>query len=44
MFVTHISGSYSGIMGLPVFETVSLLTGAGLSPQQILEEYAKQRL
>lgn len=29
-FVEHISGSYSGIMGLPLFETAMLLRQAGL--------------
>jgi len=29
-FVEHISGSYSGIMGLPIFETAALLRQAGL--------------
>ena len=24
-FITHISGSYSGIMGLPLYETTALL-------------------
>jgi len=28
-FVTHISGSYSGIMGLPVYETAQLLRRCG---------------
>ncbi len=28
-FIEHISGSYSGIMGLPVFETAALLRQAG---------------
>ena len=28
-FVAHISGSYSGIMGLPLFETAALLRQAG---------------
>jgi septum formation protein len=28
-FVSHISGSYSGIMGLPLFETTQLLRAAG---------------
>ncbi|RZL67785.1 MAG: septum formation inhibitor Maf, partial [Variovorax sp.] len=27
--VEHISGSYSGIMGLPMFETAALLRRAG---------------
>jgi len=30
-FVSHISGSYSGIMGLPLFETASLLRACGVS-------------
>ena len=29
-FIEHISGSYSGIMGLPLFETARLLRGLGL--------------
>ncbi len=31
MHVTHISGSYSGIMGLPMHETAALLRAAGLA-------------
>ncbi|MBC2770347.1 Maf family protein [Pusillimonas sp. 7-48] len=27
MFIAGISGSYSGVMGLPVFETAQLLKG-----------------
>jgi septum formation protein len=30
MHIRHISGSYSGIMGLPLFETASLFRAAGL--------------
>ena len=30
VFVERIEGSYSGVVGLPVFETVTLLTEAGL--------------
>ena len=30
MFIPHLSGSYSGIMGLPLFETAQLLRTAGL--------------
>jgi septum formation protein len=30
MFVKAIEGSYSGVMGLPVFETVELFVSAGL--------------
>ena len=29
MFVEHISGSYTGVVGLPVFETAKLLAGYG---------------
>ena len=29
-FIQHISGSYSGIMGLPLFETAALLRQAGI--------------
>ena len=31
MFVEHIRGSYSGVVGLPLFETAALLGGAGLA-------------
>ena len=37
MFVESIDGSYSGVMGLPVFETVELLISAGI------EVLAKQK-
>jgi len=37
MFVESINGSYSGVMGLPVFETVELLRSAGI------EVLAKQK-
>jgi septum formation protein len=30
-FISHISGSYSGIMGLPLFETCQLLRQAGIA-------------
>lgn len=30
MYISHISGSYSGIMGLPLHETAGLLRAAGL--------------
>lgn len=32
LFIEHIEGSHSGIMGLPVFETVQLLRKAGINP------------
>lgn len=31
-FVAHLSGSYSNVVGLPLYETVSMLKQAGLSP------------
>ena len=34
-FIEHISGSYSGIMGLPLFETAQILKGFGV---RVLEE------
>lgn len=30
VFVEHLSGSYSGVVGLPLFETAQLLTAAGV--------------
>jgi septum formation protein len=32
LFIEHLSGSYSGVMGLPLYETGQLLTAAGLLP------------
>ncbi len=32
LFVTHIAGSYSGIVGLPLYETGELLRAAGVYP------------
>jgi septum formation protein len=29
-FIRHLEGSYSGVMGLPLFETADLLAGAGV--------------
>jgi nucleoside triphosphate pyrophosphatase len=31
VFIEHLSGSYSGVMGLPLFETAQLLAAAGIS-------------
>jgi septum formation protein len=31
-FIEHIDGSYSGVMGLPLFETTTLLRQAGMFP------------
>lgn len=30
VFVSHLEGSYSGVMGLPLFETAELLRGVGI--------------
>src|SRR3546814_12510820 len=30
-FIRHLSGSYSGVMGLPLFETTALLEGLGIA-------------
>lgn len=32
LFIEHLSGSYSGVMGLPLHETGLLLTSAGIAP------------
>ena len=32
MFITRLEGSYTGVMGLPLFETLALLALAGVSP------------
>lgn len=39
-FVENINGSYSGVMGLPLFETVELLEQCGISP--LANEQCKQ--
>ena len=38
VFVTAISGSYSGVVGLPVFETAELLRDAGLNVLQVPDQ------
>jgi septum formation protein len=32
LFIEHLSGSFSGVMGLPLYETGQLLAAAGLAP------------
>jgi septum formation protein len=32
IFIADLRGSYSGVMGLPLFETAELLSNAGLAP------------
>ena len=33
-FIEHLSGSYSGVMGLPLFETAEVLQAAGIDVWQ----------
>ena len=35
-FITHLSGSYSGVMGLPLYETAELLNKAGISSDSLV--------
>jgi len=35
-FITHLSGSYSGVMGLPLYETVELLNNAGIRADSLV--------
>jgi septum formation protein len=37
IFIADLKGSYSGVMGLPLFETAQLLAAAGISAWQRLE-------
>ena len=37
-FVRSVSGSYTGVVGLPVFETAELLRAAGVQPPAKLED------
>ena len=39
-FVAHLSGSFTGVMGLPVFETVQLLQQCGIALPDILAQHA----
>jgi septum formation protein len=40
IFIAHLSGSFSGVMGLPLFETTALLQGAGVPHWRALENNA----
>ena len=40
MFVSHISGSYSAVVGLPLFETLGMLAEFGISSTAVLKEQA----
>jgi septum formation protein len=42
MFISHIDGSYSGVMGLPLFETVQLLADFGITGTMLLAEFRKE--
>lgn len=35
-FIIHLAGSYSGVMGLPLFETVELLNKAGIKADSLV--------
>jgi len=35
-FIIHLSGSYSGVMGLPLYETIDLLNKAGISANSLV--------
>jgi len=35
-FITHLSGSYSGVMGLPLYETIELLNKAGIRADSLV--------
>ena len=41
-FVAHLSGSFTGVMGLPVFETVQLLQQCGIALPDILAQHAER--
>ena len=36
VFIRHLSGSYSGVMGLPIYETVALLHKAGIRADSLV--------
>ncbi len=38
IFITRIEGSFSGVMGLPLFETAQLLTQAGIDPLKQMDK------
>jgi septum formation protein len=42
MFISHIEGSYSGVMGLPLYETVQLLANFGITGAALLAECRKE--
>jgi septum formation protein len=41
-FIRALSGSYSGVVGLPLFETAQLLRAAGLRPALVLDGESPQ--
>ena len=40
LFITHLCGSYSGVMGLPLLETAALLANIGIHPLHAVREEA----
>jgi len=43
MFVSRLEGSYSGVVGLPMFETMQLLARFGMDSKQILKGKVNER-
>jgi len=43
MFVSRLEGSYSGVVGLPMFETMQLLARFGMDSRQILKGKVNER-
>jgi septum formation protein len=43
VFVEQLQGSYSGVMGLPLFETAALLDAAGVPRWQTIDRRAEPR-
>lgn len=42
MFIARIEGSYSGVMGLPLYETMQLLANFGITGTALLQEFGKE--
>jgi len=41
MFISRIEGSYSAVVGLPLFETMQLLANFNITASQVMQEYSK---
>lgn len=42
MFIARIDGSYSGVMGLPLYETMQLLANFGITPVTVLDAFHQE--